>query len=191
MGDRFDAKKFWLFRLENIFKIITSGINVIHSDLDAVWVKNPVEKFIYKNNKYDIISSIAHKKSAHPKEVRKKIGFTLCMGFIFFRSCTRTISFFKSLLDNFDATDQATLNNVLADSNPTISSLTIGGINDNFLIETNKLNIMGLSKNIILRDNIFININSNIYVCHPNGGKTCNKTKNILKKCNLWMPYKK
>ena len=186
MGQKFSQGKFWLFRLKNIFKVLASGVNVIHSDSDAIWAKNPIPDFILQNKKYDIISSIAHKGNAHPPGVRKILGFTLCMGFIYFKSCKGTVEFLKKSINEFDKTDQKTINGLLVQNEMSITPEYGEGLLGSFIVDSNNLKVLALSKDIAIRDTVARTNSSDIYIYHPNSAKTCERTVKVLKKLNLW-----
>lgn len=82
----------WLLRVKLLSELLYAGYDVLMSDADAIWLKNPFLD-IEKYNTFDIVSS----RGTHPIDVTKKLGASLCMGFIFIHSTAVTIVFFKDL----------------------------------------------------------------------------------------------
>ena len=85
----------WGARFKELLRLIDSGKNIIHSDLDAVWLKNPKDYII---EGYDVIASVGNM----PDYTRfyKKFHCSICMGWICVRSNEKTIKLFKSILED-------------------------------------------------------------------------------------------
>jgi len=66
--------KIWLLRAQVIKHILEEGHDVLLSDTDAIWLKNPFED-IRRYSEFDIISS----RAAFPYEVTQRLGASLCM----------------------------------------------------------------------------------------------------------------
>lgn len=152
----------WRKRLKSIFKLLNEGINVLHSDLDAIWLKNPL---IFIEKDYDIVASTG----TFPQNIYEKIGHTLCMGWIYYKSSTIVKQLFENILnkdiqDNFD--DQKEFNLELF-NNP----------------EYENLKLKTLDQSIVSRKQSHDN---NTYVHHPFSQKGINREK-LLKDKNLWM----
>jgi len=166
------SKKEWNLRLKVIYEIIFLGFDVLHSDLDAIWVKNPL-KFI--DNKYDLIASTG----TFPINISKKLGFSLCMGWMYFRHTKRILSVLANTLSvdrNFD--DQKRFNNVLFGNSGLRDVKQIGpGISQ---INTKDLKIKILDEGIVSREND----NINAFVRHPLCSQFDKVT--IFKKLKLW-----
>ena len=80
---------------------------IIHSDLDAVWIKNPISKL---NSKYDIIASCD--TGGFPVESFSKWNFTMCMGWVYFKNNSCVKSVFDKILKskkNFDDQEEFNL----------------------------------------------------------------------------------
>ena len=63
------VRKGWRWRFQQTYEFVKDGYNVIHSDLDAVWLKNPLEMI---DAKYDIIASM-DTGDFHPKHTKNGI----------------------------------------------------------------------------------------------------------------------
>jgi len=109
-----DLGKLWIHRVKVILELMETGYDVIHSDADAVWLKNPLE---YLNNiQEDMVFS---QGTFWPKDVHKEWGFVLCCGFFYIKNNTRTIKFMKELYKRvlLDKDDQVSCNRILFEKN--------------------------------------------------------------------------
>lgn len=152
----------WRKRLKFIFKLLNENINVLHSDLDAVWLKNPL---IFIEKDYDIVASTG----TFPQNIYEKIGYTLCMGWIYYKSSTIVKQLFENILNKdiqvkFD--DQIEFNLELFNST-----------------EYENLKLKTLDQSIVSRKQSHDN---NTYVHHPLSQKSINREK-FLKDKNLWI----
>jgi hypothetical protein len=86
--DPSDRQTFWIKRLETLFSLQTGSDLLIHSDLDAFWLKPAVAELAKLD--FDFVFSIDY---ALPNEIVKKWGFILCCGFFGFRPSPRTALF--------------------------------------------------------------------------------------------------
>ncbi len=106
-------QKIWRARVEILKRIIDSGVDVIHTDIDAIWCHD-ILPYIENIDK-DLIISIAH---GMPKTAIERWGFSLCCGFYMLRSNDKTRRFVDDYLRaTIDAKDdQVALNNLIMDS---------------------------------------------------------------------------
>lgn len=72
----------WFKRMEILGELIMSQFDVIFTDSDALWVRDPVPTIAQFSRSIDIISS----RGWYPQQLREKWGACLCMGFIFIRA---------------------------------------------------------------------------------------------------------
>lgn len=102
----------WKIKLEISSQLANNNIDFIYSDVDAVWLKNPLYKYFHENCGYNIIFTMG---TIHPSNIYKKWGFVLCAGMYYVKSCNATRELLASALDEFLITndDQEALNNVL------------------------------------------------------------------------------
>jgi hypothetical protein len=152
----------WRERVKFIHSLLNQNINVLHSDLDAVWLHNPLSLI---ERQYDIVSSTG----TFPKDVYNKVGFTLCMGWIYYKSSSIVKELFQNILDkysheNFD--DQRNFNRELFDNS-----------------SYKELKLKILDQSTISRGQPH---DKNTYVAHPLSAKHCNREK-FLKSKNLWI----
>jgi hypothetical protein len=106
-----DLGSFWVFRLKVIKSLLDSGVNVIHSDTDALWLKNPLHKYFY-DSKFDVLAS---QGTIWPHDIVEKWGFVLCCGLIYYKSSPSNLLFFKELIKKSIEVkeDQTALNRIL------------------------------------------------------------------------------
>ena len=70
--------KIWLIRIKILSQLLQEGYDVILSDSDAVWLKNPFIEIQFFAA-FDIISS----RAVYPVEITKRLGASLCMVILF------------------------------------------------------------------------------------------------------------
>ena len=105
-------QEIWAIRAQAIHAMVAGGLNVTHSDVDAVWIKNPMG--LLGEIEADIVSS---QGSVHPRECHAQWGHVLCYGFIQLRASEATVELLgeaaaaASREPQFD--DQCFLNNQL------------------------------------------------------------------------------
>jgi len=109
-----DLGKLWIHRVKVLLELMEKGYDIIHSDADAVWLKDPIA---YLNSiKYDMIFS---QGTYWPKDVHEKWGFVLCCGFFYIKNNINTLTFIKELYERVteDKDDQVSCNRLLMESN--------------------------------------------------------------------------
>jgi hypothetical protein len=169
-------------------KYIKDGYDIIHSDTDALWLKNPIPDLIESNNEDIIVSTVRH-GGAFPPEVREAFGFTCCMGWIFFRSNHKTISYLDKFLNTREikGSDQKNFNQFLLRNKPTINPHKHG---DELIIDNvadqdynyNELSLLALSKPLVKRGPI----EKSTYVWHPNTRKEAGHKKESFINAGKW-----
>ena len=109
-----DLGKLWVHRVEILLELMKQGYDVIHSDADAIWLKDPLP---YLNAlPQDMIFS---QGTIWPPDVQEKWGFVLCCGFFMLRSNKKTLHFMQDLLKRVkeDKDDQVSCNRLLLEMN--------------------------------------------------------------------------
>lgn len=101
----------WIHRIAVIQEILMTGYDVLHSDADAVWLKDPLQKYIYAQP-YDMIFS---QGTVWPPDVHKVWHFVLCCGFFFIKANASTLRFMAELSERVikDKDDQVSVNRLL------------------------------------------------------------------------------
>lgn len=80
----------WKLRIEVLSCLLEADYNVILSDSDALWIKDPKEDL---DSPLARGSSIVASRGNFPKGIGQRWGSTFCMGFILFRAgaCMGTV----------------------------------------------------------------------------------------------------
>ena len=89
----------WKVRARVATDLLSRGIDVLMSDADAIWLRNPfvaIEKYI---DSADIIAS----RGLFPELLSRKYGATVCMGFIYLKSTHNVISIWGELAKALNA----------------------------------------------------------------------------------------
>lgn len=191
-----DFSDIWLQRIEVIEGLLKAGINVIHSDLDAIWLKDP--RALLQESSYDIISS---QGTYWPRPVHAKWGFVLCCGFIYYRSSNRMIDLASRIKEAVirapRSDDQAELNTFLAEDGIewTISQPTYVKSHNDVAFTCSRRWIIGKGKlykvallphhefqRVVMREDF-----SKAYVVHPVSAKTGEAVMDVLRNNGLIM----
>lgn len=103
-------KDFWVFRLQTIYKLVCAGFNILHSDADAYWLKDP--RSYISSLSVDVASS---QGSVYPLTALSAWGVVLCCGFQVFNATTATVKFLSDTLPRLQKVkdDQVALNEEL------------------------------------------------------------------------------
>jgi hypothetical protein len=100
----------WRLRLL-LARTCAHGIDVIHSDIDAIWLRNPIPEY-FSQNADDLVVS---QGTAWPYEVVTRQGFVLCCGLFYLRSNDASLTLLNDMLRNIVLTndDQTSLNHLI------------------------------------------------------------------------------
>jgi hypothetical protein len=169
-------------------KLLEEGFDIIHSDTDALWLKNPIPDLIEANYQDIIVSTVRH-GYAFPPEVREALGFTCCMGWIFFRSNQNTINYLDRFLSTREikGSDQKNFNQFLLHNNPNVKSHNLGDdlsiyntVDENYNYK--ELSLLALSKPLVKRGPI----EASTYVWHPNTKKEAEHKRESFVNAGKW-----
>lgn len=106
----------WTVRVKVLSCLIEAGHDVLLSDSDALWLKDPLQDIFLSHDTAG--SEVISQRGSFPANFGKKWGSTICMGFAFFRARSRGMSTF---LDRFHKTvdsagdDQIAVNRVVSE----------------------------------------------------------------------------
>ena len=106
-----NLESLWVHRTDVLLELLEAGYNLVHSDADALWLKNPLDDFIYDKG-HDLIFSPG---TYWPPEVHSEWGFVLCCGFFYAQCNAQTLAFFTELAQavRIDRDDQICVNRLL------------------------------------------------------------------------------
>lgn len=101
-------EKLWHLRLIVLRELCAHGIDLIHSDIDALWLHNPIPEY-FPPEADDLVIS---QGTAWPYEVVTRQGFVLCCGLFYLRSGPLSLALLDDLLRHIVHThdDQTSLN---------------------------------------------------------------------------------
>jgi hypothetical protein len=107
-----DLSSLWHKRLAVFNQLLTSGIEFIHSDTDAIWLRNPVAQDLAASYSVDIAFS---QGTVWPHDVYQRWGFVLCCGWFWARATGASARFFQGLAEDVTSTgdDQISVNRLL------------------------------------------------------------------------------
>ena len=92
-------------------RLAGAGCDFIHSDADALWLRDP-RPWLMRSRGYDLLLS---QGTVHPRAHYRRHRFTVCAGFFLCRANARTRNFFERVeaLAATDPSDQVRMNAVL------------------------------------------------------------------------------
>ncbi len=176
-----------------LFKaLINHDVDFVHSDVDAVWLKNPIRKYYTDIDDIDLIVS---QGTIWPPRAFNKWQFVLCCGFFLMRANDRT----RGLLDEIQSRmltvgdDQRVLNEVL------LGKIDNWQITDECLLPFNN-EMFRLSDHLAIGRGNDITVGMipfkefprlqlddiNPYVLHPLAAKDGKKKEQYFKKLGIW-----
>lgn len=107
-----DDRALWSFRVE-VFEFLTQeGISFIHSDADAIWLRDPRPEYFDAYPQADLIAS---QGTRLPADVCSVWGFVICCGLFLLRSSPATVQLMADVREEVPRCrdDQVALNRVL------------------------------------------------------------------------------
>lgn len=124
----------WMKRMDVLAEYIQSGVDVIFSDSDAIWVRDPLPWL----SMYGQIADVVASRAWYPQLLFQKWGACVCMGFIYVRAGTFGLDFVNEIsnylqhqieLNMTNPDDQFAANHVLNDWNISFTRKMVVGIN--------------------------------------------------------------
>jgi hypothetical protein len=171
-------------RFKIIKTLLNENKNVIYSDLDAIWIKNPIDSFC-DFGKHEILASTVTHSAAYPKPTRLKWGFTICTGWLAFKSCEKNINFLDSFLEFIKTPeaigdDQHGFNSYLLKLNTSVSECPVH--HAELFVPKLNLNILAINDGYVVRGKK----RETSFVAHPVSAKLAQPKKDKLIAENLW-----
>jgi hypothetical protein len=108
-----NLRDLWSQRIRVFSALLASGEEFVHSDIDAIWVRNPLRVGSACGLEQDLIFS---QGTVWPPDVHDRWGFVLCCGWFRAKPTLATQAFFQALEIDVQATgdDQISVNRLLA-----------------------------------------------------------------------------
>jgi hypothetical protein len=103
----------WVKRIAVFRELLATGQEFIHSDADAIWLRNPLQEGSARDRGEDLLFS---QGTIWPPDVHERWGFVLCCGWFWARPTPVVGAFFKALESEVQKTgdDQICVNRLLA-----------------------------------------------------------------------------
>ncbi len=187
------SQALWKLRIQLFRALVDSGIDFIHSDADAVWLRDPIERYYTEQKGVDLIAS---QGTIWPPDVFKQWNFVLCCGFFVLRANKRTAILLRELEADVELSgdDQVSVNRVVFRRNMRWE------IKSSFYLPFRDVQLL-FSKNMIVGkgDNLTVSIipfaevprlhlnNNNPYIEHPLSPKDNDKKKQLFQEIGLWV----
>lgn len=108
-----DLRDLWVRRIQIFSELLRAGEEFVHSDIDAIWLRNPLREGSVLECTEDLIFS---QGTVWPPDVHDRWGFVLCCGWFLARPSAGAIAFFQALESDVRASgdDQMSVNKLLA-----------------------------------------------------------------------------
>ncbi len=163
-----------IWKLMAARNFLRNGYDTLLSDTDALWLKDPIQDLFYSHSN-DVIASTVWASNAFPPKFREKYGYTLCMGWIGFKSNLKVISYLDRVLFEVEkqneGSDQRAFNHFLMGRNPSIRKSDLGDV-----FTADDVRILALRQELVKRGKYV----QGTYVWHPNSGKNPEAKKRVL-----------
>ena len=120
-----DLRDLWVQRTQVFSELLAAGEQFIHSDVDAIWLKNPLCLGSAGFLDEDLIFS---QGTMWPAEIHARWGFVLCCGWFWAKPTPDSCAFFRALAADVQVTgdDQISVNRLLASAGIHWSRARIG-----------------------------------------------------------------
>lgn len=107
-----DLRDLWVQRIQVFTSLLRAGEEIIHSDTDAIWLRNPLQSGSAVARTEDILFS---QGTVWPPDVHDAWGFVLCCGWFRAKPTPGVVSFFSALEGDVRASgdDQVSVNRSL------------------------------------------------------------------------------
>jgi len=165
----------WRWRTESIRNILYFGYDLIHSDLDNVWLKD-AQHLITSN--YDMV--VSRDDAGFPENVSKKWGFAICPGWMFLKSTTPCLLMLDEICSKTkDFDDQREINEYLYDM---FGENYTKMVDKSVELSCSDINVRVVSPDLIVRGDFI----KGCYTCHPYMRKTSD-CESQLKRRDFWI----
>lgn len=125
----------WSLRAKIFLDLCANGIDFIHSDADAIWLKNPIPRYFVESGHH----IVASQGTIWPRDIVRKQGFVFCCGLLYIKSCAQTLTLLNDVAVDMASSrdDQASFNRMifgrqLCWAGPKVPSYTLTHENQEF-----------------------------------------------------------
>jgi hypothetical protein len=108
-----DLRHLWVQRIRVFSALLAAGEEFIHSDIDAIWIRNPLQAGSARDSAEDLVFS---QGTVWPPDIHDQWGFVLCCGWFWAKPSAAAQRFFEALETDVQRTgdDQISVNRLLA-----------------------------------------------------------------------------
>lgn len=108
-----DLRDLWVQRIRVFSALLAAGEEFIHSDIDAIWIRNPLQAGSARDSAEDLLFS---QGTVWPPDIHDQWGFVLCCGWFWAKPSVAAQTFFELLDTDVQRTgdDQISVNRLLA-----------------------------------------------------------------------------
>ena len=108
-----DLCDLWVQRIRVFSALAAAGEEFIHSDIDAMWIRNPLQAGSARDSAEDLLFS---QGTVWPPDIHDQWGFVLCCGWFWAKPSAAAQRFFEALETDVQRTgdDQVSVNRLLA-----------------------------------------------------------------------------
>lgn len=185
-----DFKDLWPHRTEVIADLLADGRDVVHSDVDAIWLRDPLPHL--RDDGEDMVFS---QGTLWPPESHRRRGFVLCCGFFLLRAVPVVQDFVVQLRERASALgdDQWALNQLI-DERVTGWSVDepyeLTYRDTAFVCSRSKMRAHSPSLKVsVVPHHAFprlVTTLDEVVVAHPLSGKSLEETRSVLIEKGLW-----
>jgi hypothetical protein len=185
-----DLNDLWVHRVKVLSELLLSGIDVVHSDVDAVWLSDPLPEM--SGSSLDLVFS---QGTVWPPDVHRNRGFVMCCGLYFVRNSPGARLFFKRFAERvaIERDDQAALNRLLDEW------LGEWAIREPYRVRFGSVEFV-CSRVMMLASGPDLSVGvlphhsyprlmsglEGVMVAHPLSGQTSEETRAVLRQGGLW-----
>ena len=185
-----ERRRLWLHRTEVIFEFLKTGVPVIHSDADAIWLTDPCADLLRPDA--DMVFS---QGTSWPGESHAKRGFVACCGLFALRPSLELFNFTDALLVRLaEVADDQLAFNQLIDERFTdwviIDPYRLAFHGTSFTCSPEPMRSTNETLSVaILPHHLYPRVVStlkDVRVAHPPSGRSGSETEAALRKHGLW-----
>lgn len=180
----------WIHRVEIIRDLLKQGRDVVHSDLDAVWIGDPIPALVSHQ-----ATAVFSQGTYWPPEAHEKLGFVLCCGLFLLKATPEAKAFAEDwvLAVKEHGDDQTALNLMVAKLGGRWvieDPYTLSYQGRDFTCSRNPMtaDMRGMPMAVAPHHQFprLVGTLDEVLVAHPLSGKTGHETRQVLTDKGLW-----